>query len=317
MPWPEATPLLPPGPAALKNLEPVGGGYLDLRLPWLTLIRAGPEPGYLTRIGPITSVQANYLALLAAADPAVEWRVVITNDGGRANDGGWANDGGRANDGGWAIAVTRIRSPRAPVGPTAVSPARITPARITPARITPARISPAPVSPAGISLGSSSLVRRVTVVMAAEELNSTAGSGLFTDDDLAPVATAIIIAARRAVDRAARRAAADAAAGGCAHTQASPAYQVPARIREFINLRDLTCRFPTCRQPAQHCDADHTKPYDQGGPTCLCNLGCLCRFHHQLKQHRGWHLDQPAPGTFVWTTSTGLTYTTQPDAQAA
>ena len=84
VPWPEATPLLPPGPAALKNLEPVGGGYLDLRLPWLTLIRAGPEPGYLTRLGPITSVQANYLALLAAADPAVEWRVVITNDSGRA-----------------------------------------------------------------------------------------------------------------------------------------------------------------------------------------------------------------------------------------
>ncbi len=28
---------MPPGPAALKNLEPVGGGYLDLRLPWLTL----------------------------------------------------------------------------------------------------------------------------------------------------------------------------------------------------------------------------------------------------------------------------------------
>ncbi|HEY3905800.1 MAG TPA: HNH endonuclease signature motif containing protein, partial [Streptosporangiaceae bacterium] len=104
---------------------------------------------------------------------------------------------------------------------------------------------------------------------------------------------------------------------GCAHIQASPAYQVPARLREFINLRDLTCRFPTCRQPAERCDADHTKPHDQDGPTCTCNLGPLCRFHHQLKQHRQWHLDQPAPGTFTWTTPTGRTYHIQPDPQAA
>jgi hypothetical protein len=153
--------------------------------------------------------------------------------------------------------------------------------------------------------------------MAAEEVNGTAASGLSTDDNLASVAAAIIVASRRAVGQAAGRAAADAAAGGCAHTQASPAYQVPARLREFVNLRDLTCRFPTCRQPAWRCDADHTQPHHQGGPTCTCNLGPLCRFHHQLKQHRQWRLDQPVAGTFVWTTSTGRTYTTQPDAQAA
>ena len=84
---------------------------------------------------------------------------------------------------------------------------------------------------------------------------------------------AIITAARQAVAQAAERAEADAAAGGCAHTQASPAYQVPARLREFVSVRDLTCRFPTCRQPAWRCDADHTRPFDQDGPTCSCNLG--------------------------------------------
>ena len=155
------------------------------------------------------------------------------------------------------------------------------------------------------------------MIISTDELSTVADSGLPADTNLAIVAAAIITAARTAADRAAGRMAADAAAGGCAHTQASPAYQVPARLREFINLRDLTCRFPTCRQPAQRCDADHTKPYDQGGPTCLCNLGCLCRYHHQLKQHPQWHLDQPTPGTFTWTTPTGRTYNVQPDPQAA
>ncbi len=131
------------------------------------------------------------------------------------------------------------------------------------------------------------------------------------------MAAAIITAARQAADRAAGRMAADAAAGGCAHTQASPAYQVPARLREYINLRDLTCRFPTCRQPAQRCDADHTNPTTRAARPALCNLGPLCRFHHQLKQHPQWHLDQPAPGTFTWTTPTGRTYNVQPDPQAA
>jgi hypothetical protein len=270
MTWPDATPFLPPGPAALKNLQPAGSGFLDLRLPWLTLTQGGPEPGYLTRLGPVTPAQASYLAVLAAADPVVEWRAVITDDTGRV------------------IAVTRIRTPQARAGPVRASPGT-----------------------------ASSLVRRVTVIISTVELSAETHDGQCPDETVAAVAAAIITAALQAADRAAGRAAADAAAGGCAHAQASAAYQVPARVREFVNLRDLTCRFPTCRQPAQRCDADHTKPYDQGGPTCACNLGALCRFHHQLKQHRQWRLDQPVPGTFTWTTPTGRTYEVQPDPQAA
>ena len=80
VPWPDATSFLPPAPAALRNLQPAGSGFLDLRLHWLTLAHGGPEPGYLTRLGPITPAQASYLALLAAADPAVEWRAVVTDN---------------------------------------------------------------------------------------------------------------------------------------------------------------------------------------------------------------------------------------------
>jgi hypothetical protein len=143
------------------------------------------------------------------------------------------------------------------------------------------------------------------------------GTGGNQDGHLARVFAAIVTAGGHAADRAAERAAADAAAGGCAHTQASQAYQVPRGLREFVNVRDLTCRFPTCRQPASRCDADHTRPFDQNGPTCSCNLGCLCRWHHQLKQHARWWLDQTEPGIFTWTTSAGRAYYVQPDLQAA
>jgi hypothetical protein len=282
VPWPEATPLLPPGPAALKNLPPAGSGYLDLRLPWTTLARGGPEPGHLTRLGPITPAQASYLALLAARDPATEWRIVLTDHHGRAT------------------AITRL--------PPGRPPAR-------PARDGPTRAGPE---------SHSSLLRRVTVTITAAELATASnghGTSIYggpgTDRDLAPVLDAIITAARHAASQAAERAAADTAAGGCAHTQASLAYQAPAGLREFVNARDLTCRFPTCRQPAWRCDADHTRPYDQDGPTCGCNMGALCRYHHQLKQHPRWRLEQATPGTFTWTTPTGRAYTVQPDPQAA
>jgi hypothetical protein len=108
-----------------------------------------------------------------------------------------------------------------------------------------------------------------------------------------------------------------AAAGGCAHTTATPAYRPPPRLKEYIAARDLTCRFPRCRQPAWRGDLDHTIPYDNGGKTCRCNLGGLCRTHHILKHHPDWKLRQIAPGIFAWTTPAGRTYTTTPDTHAA
>jgi hypothetical protein len=109
----------------------------------------------------------------------------------------------------------------------------------------------------------------------------------------------------------------DAEAGGCAHGQASPSYQPPPRLREFVTARDVTCRFPTCRQPVWRCDLDHSVPFDKGGKTCSCNLGGLCRFHHQIKQLSGWQLVQPAPGTFAWLTPSGRAYYIEPDRHAA
>jgi Domain of unknown function (DUF222) len=82
--WPQVLPILPPGPAAMGNLPPAGGGLLDLVVPWSTLADDSGEPGQLTRIGAITPAQARHLADLAAADLAVSWRVILTGPDGRA-----------------------------------------------------------------------------------------------------------------------------------------------------------------------------------------------------------------------------------------
>jgi hypothetical protein len=75
----------------------------------------------------------------------------------------------------------------------------------------------------------------------------------------------------------------------------------------------VTCRNPACRQPAWRADLDHTRPWEDDGPTCSCNLGGACRRDHQLKQHPRWNLRQTRPGHFTWTTPAGRTYTTSPD----
>ncbi len=164
---------------------------------------------------------------------------------------------------------------------------------------------------AGGNVGPVSLVRRVTVTMSPDQVNAPA------DTRLPLILQRTLRAAAKAAERARLQAVIDADAGGCAHGQASPSYQPPPRLREFVTARDVTCRFPTCRQPVWRCDLDHSVPFDQGGRTCSCNLGGLCRFHHQIKQLLGWKLVQPVPGTFAWRTPAGRTYYIEPDSHAA
>jgi hypothetical protein len=168
---------------------------------------------------------------------------------------------------------------------------------------------PAGLEPPGLT----DVVGRVTVVLPAAELDQAPPSaglrsvGMYAE---------IISAARRALSKAREKAAADqGTAAGCAHADASTAYQPPPRIREYVAARDLTCRYPSCGQPAWRGDLDHTHPWDQGGLTCPCNMGALCRRHHRLKQLRGWNLVQPQPGMFRWVTPAGRAYAVQPDLQ--
>jgi Domain of unknown function (DUF222) len=168
---------------------------------------------------------------------------------------------------------------------------------------------PAAARPAGAA--TTATVGRVTIVIPARVLDTApAPSPRLPGGTYARILTT----ATRARDRARRQAEADQhAPGGCAHTTASPAYRPPPRTREYIAARDQTCRQRNCGQPAWRSDLDHTIPYDQGGLTCPCDLGPLCRRDHQLKQHPGWTLTQPRPGTFQWTTPNGRTYLVEPD----
>ena len=275
-PWP-ALGIIPP--ALARPAGPADGrppaGLLDLTLPWATLAGLSAAPGVLDRIGPIAATQARHLAQAAETDPAAQWRIIITNSAGQA------------------ITVTRI--PRRSRG------------RSGPGRHSQARDGPAPPG--------TGLIGRITLTVTRDTLREhsakpgpAAGPG-----PPGGIAAAALRAAARALDLAEAQAQADAAVGGCAHAGQSPAYQPPPRLRERVTARDLTCRYPACRQPAWRADLDHTIPYDRGGRTCTCNLGGACRRHHALKQHPRWKLDQTSPGEFTWTTPAGRTYTVGPD----
>ena len=102
------------------------------------------------------------------------------------------------------------------------------------------------------------------------------------------------------------------AAGTCDHRNQEPGYTLSPRLRHLIAARTVCCCAPGCRRPAARCDFDHTIAYHAGGRSCECNVRPLCRRHHRCKQAPGWALQQPDPGTMIWTTPAGRTYTTGP-----
>jgi hypothetical protein len=258
-------------------LRPKAGGRIRLTVPWRTLAGTGPEPGELSWAGPITPAQARELAAAAADDPAAAWRLIVTDDDGRA------------------LAATPLPAPR---GAGAGGPGLVGEVTIT------IQQSLAAFLAAGDVAG---WVGRSLARLPGGEANLTESDRAA----LAGVLARALPAANRAAAEAAARAALDEQAGGCAHTMQAAGYRVPERLRRWLTVRDRTCRNPVCRQPAARCDQDHTRAYHRGGRTCSCNLGGLCRVHHQLKQLPGWRLTQDAHG-FTWTTPAGLTYREQP-----
>jgi hypothetical protein len=92
------------------------------------------------------------------------------------------------------------------------------------------------------------------------------------------------------------------------------AYEVPARMREAMNVRHPFEVFPWGTLRSRAADLDHTiayRPPDDGGPpgqTRPGNLGPLARGHHNAKTHGGFRLYQPTPGTYLWRTPSGHWY---------
>ena len=92
-------------------------------------------------------------------------------------------------------------------------------------------------------------------------------------------------------------------------------YRPSEQIRRTLRARDLHCRFPGCRAPMHRCDLDHTIDAAKGGSTSTTNLAHLCRGHHVLKHHGGWHVTQTSDGAMHWRSPTGRAYDDRPPSR--
>jgi hypothetical protein len=98
-------------------------------------------------------------------------------------------------------------------------------------------------------------------------------------------------------------------ATGALVTMDSGARLFPAKLAEFLRLRDRRCRTLYCDAPAR--DADHATTHAEGGATSAANGQGLCEGCNIAKEAHGWSArPRPGPRHSVETTSpTGHTYT--------
>jgi hypothetical protein len=89
----------------------------------------------------------------------------------------------------------------------------------------------------------------------------------------------------------------------------STGYRPGRRLRAHVHARDGGCIGPACHHRTRGTQLDHTIDWHAGGPTAAHNLGSACQRVHNAKTHGGWHLQQPSPGRFTWTSPTGRRYT--------
>ncbi|WP_051972968.1 HNH endonuclease signature motif containing protein [Cryobacterium sp. MLB-32] len=92
-------------------------------------------------------------------------------------------------------------------------------------------------------------------------------------------------------------------------------YKVPEDLRNWLRLRDGTCRAVGCNRRATDCDIDHTIAWEHGGETVFSNLSSLCRPSHRVKHETGWSVVQGEDGTLNWTSPAGRHYATHPETR--
>ncbi len=92
------------------------------------------------------------------------------------------------------------------------------------------------------------------------------------------------------------------------------AYEIPERLREGLHLRTPFDIFPYASSTSRRKQVDHNQPYapvQNGGgegQTGLHNLGGMTTFHHRVKTHGGWRVEQPFPGIYVWMSPHGSVF---------
>lgn len=88
-------------------------------------------------------------------------------------------------------------------------------------------------------------------------------------------------------------------------------YEIPDRHREAVHLMTPADTFPWGVSRARTQQIDHTEPFEHGGPpgqSRVGNYGPMTSFHHRIKTHAGWQVQQPFPGLYVWRDPHGSTY---------
>jgi hypothetical protein len=143
---------------------------------------------------------------------------------------------------------------------------------------------------------------RAVVYVHLSQETLTAGTGVARVDDVGPVLLGRLRTVLGDHCSISVKPVIDLPAG---HTPVD-SYEIPARLREQLHLRNPADVFPYAAAVSRRIDIDHTISYlspDSGGPpgqTSIGNLGPFTRRHHRLKTHAGWQVRQPEPGTWLW-----------------
>jgi hypothetical protein len=94
------------------------------------------------------------------------------------------------------------------------------------------------------------------------------------------------------------------------------AWEIPDRHRQAVRLMTPADSFPWGSSSTNRADGwrsmqvDHSTPWTPGPPgqSAIGNYGPLTQFHHNLKTHCGWEVQQPFPGIYLWRDPHGAYY---------
>jgi hypothetical protein len=90
-------------------------------------------------------------------------------------------------------------------------------------------------------------------------------------------------------------------------------YEIPDRHRLAVRLMTPADIFPFAASTSRGMQVDHTEEYQHGpgappGQSRIGNYGPMVAFHHRIKTHSGWDVEQPFPGIYVWRDPYGAFY---------
>lgn len=90
-------------------------------------------------------------------------------------------------------------------------------------------------------------------------------------------------------------------------------YEIPDRHRRAVHLMCPADTFPFAPNTSRGKQIDHIEAYDPGaargaGQSRIGNYGPMTPFHHRLKTHGGWDVQQPYPGIYLWRDPHGAYY---------